>query len=103
MLQVHLTLLKLVVLLTVSPVLHHGIRSGCLAEAFIASLNGRDMPSWVGMGGLGCRGDWEGPGLASIVLLVPRVEVVGEIIGCQANAGHVEGCVKVSASWPILK
>lgn len=36
------------------------------------------------------------PGLASIVLLGSRIEVIGEVVRCQANAGHDSGCQDVS-------
>lgn len=68
--------LLVLVLLSISPALHHWVLgSGSLPQAMIC-LYGSNIPSRIGLRGVDLV-DGNGPGLAAVVLLGSRVEVVG--------------------------
>ena len=93
-------LLVLMLLLSISPALHHWVFGGGGLPQAVICLDRCDIPPWVGLRRVYVI-DRDGPGLAPIVLLGSRVVVVGEIVRCQADTGHDDGCVRTSASWPI--
>lgn len=93
-------LLVLMLLLSITPALHHWVFSGSGLPQAMICLDRCDITSWIWMRSVYVT-DGNGPSLAPIVLLRSRVVVVSKIVGCQADTGHNEGCVRTSASWPI--